>query len=139
MEDQGSEMTNNYKLLTRLLVGVLKHQAKRYLGEEVITALAEAGTEHFGERLLEILKEEASTREHAKRLSRSIKSAADELERTLAGGAYLRIEDAPAEIVRLPWSDPDLDGTGDWKLLWNERPLLRWKIPNFEGGIGKQN
>lgn len=93
------EMADNYKLLTRLLVGVLKHQAKRYLGEDVITALAEAGSDHLGERLLDVLKGEASAREQAKRLSVAIKSAADELEYALADEAYLRIEDAPPEIV----------------------------------------
>ncbi|CAB1060131.1 hypothetical protein D1BOALGB6SA_4896 [Olavius sp. associated proteobacterium Delta 1] len=92
-------MADNYKLLTRLLVGVLKHQAKRYLGEDVITALVEAGTEHLGERLLDILKGEASTSEQAKKLSVAIKSAAEELERALGDEAYLHIEDTQVEIV----------------------------------------
>lgn len=93
------EMTDNCKLLTRLLVGVLKHQAKRYLGDDVITAIAEAGSDHLGERLLDILNGEAATREQAKKLSVAIRSAADELERALVNGVCLSIEDAPAEIV----------------------------------------
>lgn len=92
-------MVNNYKLLTRLLVGVLKHQAKRYLGEEVVSAIVEAGTEHLGDRLLEILNGEAASRDHAKRISNAIKSAADELDLMLTNRAYRRIKDVPEEIV----------------------------------------
>ncbi len=55
-------MAASYKLLVRLLVGVLKHQAKRVLGEDVLTALADAGSEHLGETLLELLKGDAASR-----------------------------------------------------------------------------
>jgi predicted Ser/Thr protein kinase len=91
-------MEDNYNLLTRLLVGVLKHQVKRYLGEGVVSALMEAGSEHLGERLLDVLKGEQSSREQAKRLATALKSAADELEREQLG-LYLRLEDVPAEMV----------------------------------------
>jgi predicted ArsR family transcriptional regulator len=79
------------KLLTRLLVGVIKHQAKRFLGDDVVEALIETGSEYLGEELLDLLKQEASSRELAQKLSEALKSAAAELEREQQGRVALRL------------------------------------------------
>ncbi len=89
-------MEDRYNLLTRLLVGVLKHQVKRYLGEDVVAALLEASSEHIGERLLDILKEGQSSSELGRRIAAALKSATEELEREQV---YLRLNDAPEERV----------------------------------------
>jgi hypothetical protein len=57
-------MTDTYKLLTRLLVGVFKHQAKRCLGDDVIAELLESGSDHLGEQLLDILRGELKLHFH---------------------------------------------------------------------------
>jgi hypothetical protein len=92
-------MPRNYKLLTRLLVGVLKHQVKKHLGEDVLAVLGEVGSDHLGERLLDLLSAEVATGEFAKKLVVALQSAADELQREQGGSVQLRLEDAPTEIL----------------------------------------
>jgi len=92
-------MPKTDKLLTRLLIGVIKNQAKRYLGEDVVAALIEAGSEYLGEELLDLLKIDASGRELAQKLSAAIESAASELERERPG-MVLRLDEAPDDAIQ---------------------------------------
>lgn len=95
----GDLMAKTDKLLTRLLVGVIKHQAKRYLGDDAVEALVEAGSEYLGEELLDLLKGEASSRELAEKLSGALKSAAAELDRE-QGGVALRLDQVPEDVIQ---------------------------------------
>jgi|SRR5271157_1422338 len=88
------------KLLTRLLVGVIKHQAKRYLGDDVVEAAIEAGSDYLGEELLDLLKQDESSRELAQKLSESLKSAAAELEREQRDRVELRLNEAPDDVIQ---------------------------------------
>ena len=90
-------MADSYKLLTRVFAGVLKNQAKRLLGDEVISVLVEAGSEHLGEELLSLLKGEESARERAKKLEIVLRSAADELSQV--HGFSLRLDIASKDVV----------------------------------------
>src|ERR1700752_37719 len=122
-------MEDNYNLITRLLVGVLKHQVKKYLGDDVVSALLEAGSEHLGERLLDVLKGEQSTLEQAKRITMALRSAADELEREQLG-LYLRWEDAPAEMV-----EPVVDALANLESGDLQGRRLQFAIQDIVAGI----
>ena len=124
-------MEDNYNLITRLLVGVLKHQVKKYLGDDVVSALLEAGSEHLGERLLDVLKGEQSTLEQAKRITMALRSAADELEREQLG-LYLRWEDAPAEIV-----EPVVDALANLESGDLQGRRLQFAIQDLVAGISE--
>jgi len=125
------KMEDNYNLITRLLVGVLKHQVKKYLGDDVVSALLEAGSEHLGERLLDVLKGEQSTLEQAKRITMALRSAADELEREQLG-LYLRWEDAPAEIV-----EPVVDALANLESGDLQGRRLQFAIQDLVAGISE--
>jgi Protein kinase domain len=113
----GNLMAKTDKLLTRLLVGVIKHQAKRYLGDDVVEALIETGSEYLGEELLELLKGEASSRELAEKLLKALRSATAELERATSGAEWpLRLDDAPEDVIQTvvdTLSNLDKDFFGD--------------------------
>lgn len=92
-------MSDNYKLLTRLLVGVLKHQVKRYLGDDVVAVAAQAASEHIGDELLSLLKGQESSRDRAIKLELAIESAAEELSHGQHGMACLVLENVPDAVI----------------------------------------
>jgi hypothetical protein len=79
-----SDSEDSYKLLTRLVVGVLKHQVKRYLGDDVVLGLTDANNDQ-GQYLLDVLNREKSSSELAGRIGAALRSAANELEREQFG------------------------------------------------------
>lgn len=92
-------MSDNYKLLTRLFVGVLKHQVKRYLGEDVLAVAAEAASEHIGDELLSLLKGQESSRDRALEFELAIESAAQELDHGQHGTGRLVLENVPDGVI----------------------------------------